>query len=72
MSSTTPFEYARKYPNKIPVFDLILVDEFQDFNETESEFVDLLAQKNEIVIVGDDDQTLYGFKGSFLLHPSEI
>jgi len=50
--------------NKIPVFDLILVDEYQDFNSIESEFVDLLAKKNEIVIVGDDDQALYGFKGS--------
>jgi len=50
--------------NKIPTYDLILIDEYQDFNEKESELVDLLAQKNEIVIVGDDDQALYGFKGS--------
>jgi superfamily I DNA/RNA helicase len=55
---------CKKDPNKIPAFDLILVDEYQDFNETKSEFVDLLAQKNEIVVVGDDDQALYGFKGS--------
>lgn len=48
----------------IPQFDLVLVDEYQDFNEMESAFVDLLAKKNEIVIVGDDDQALYGFKGS--------
>ena len=50
--------------NKIPIFDLVLVDEYQDFNAIESEFVDLLAKKNEIVIMGDDDQALYGFKGS--------
>ena len=50
--------------NQIPEYDLILVDEFQDFNKIESEFIDLLSQKNEIVIVGDDDQALYGFKGS--------
>lgn len=50
--------------NKIPVFDLVLVDEYQDFNSIESEFVDLLAKKNEIVVAGDDDQALYGFKGS--------
>jgi AAA domain len=53
-----------KNDNKIPKHDLILVDEFQDFNEIESEFVDLLCQKNEVVIVGDDDQALYEFKGS--------
>jgi len=55
---------CKKYPNKIPVYDLILVDEYQDFSLIESEFVDLLAQKNNIVIVGDDDQSLYGFRGS--------
>jgi superfamily I DNA/RNA helicase len=51
-------------PNKIPLFDLILVDEYQDFNKEESELVDLLSKKNDIVIVGDDDQALYSFKGS--------
>ena len=57
-------EICKKDPNKIPKYDLILIDEYQDFNSIESEFVDLLAEKNEIVIVGDDDQALYGFKGS--------
>ena len=49
---------------KIPIFDLILVDEFQDFNKEEAELIDLLALKNEVVIAGDDDQALYRFKGS--------
>lgn len=57
-------QICKKDSDKIPVFDLILIDEYQDFNSIESEFVDLLAQRNEIVIVGDDDQTLYVFKGS--------
>ena len=57
-------QICKKDSNKIPVFDLVLIDEYQDFNSVESEFVDLLAQKNEIVIVGDDDQALYAFKGS--------
>jgi hypothetical protein len=55
---------CKKNPGFIPVFDLILVDEYQDFNEVESEFVDILAQKNDLVVVGDDDQALYAFKGS--------
>jgi hypothetical protein len=50
--------------SKIPVYDLILVDEFQDFNKEEAELIDLLASKSEVVIVGDDDQALYRFKGS--------
>lgn len=57
-------QICKKDPLKIPQFDLILVDEFQDFNADESEFIDELAKKNEIVIVGDDDQALYEFKGS--------
>jgi superfamily I DNA/RNA helicase len=56
-------QICKKDDNKIPKFDLILIDEYQDFNSIESEFVDLLA-KSPIVIVGDDDQALYAFKGS--------
>lgn len=57
-------EICKKDAKKIPVFNLILIDEYQDFNVIESDFVDILARKNEIVIVGDDDQALYEFKGS--------
>ncbi len=57
-------QICKKDPRKIPKHDLILIDEFQDFNEIESEFVDLLCLVNEVVIVGDDDQALYEFKGS--------
>jgi len=49
---------------KIPHYDLLLVDEFQDFNEVESQLIDLLAETNKVLIVGDDDQALYEFKGS--------
>lgn len=51
-------------PDKIPNYDLILVDEFQDFNKIEAKLIDQLASRNEILIVGDDDQALYEFKGS--------
>ncbi len=57
-------QICKKDAEKIPKFDLILIDEFQDFNEIEAEFIDLLATKNEMLIVGDDDQALYEFKGS--------
>lgn len=58
-------QMCKKDPSKIPTFDLVLIDEYQDFNSIESELVDLLAQENEIVIVGDDDQVLYSeFRGS--------
>ncbi|MFH1956113.1 MAG: UvrD-helicase domain-containing protein [Patescibacteria group bacterium] len=38
-------QICKKDEDKIPVFDLILVDEYQDFNAIESEFVDLLVKK---------------------------
>lgn len=46
-------------------FSYILVDEFQDINAAQYEVVKLLAgeQKN-LFVVGDDDQAIYGFRGS--------
>lgn len=55
--------------HKIPRFSQILIDEFQDFNKLESTLIDFLAQQNSILVVGDDDQSLYGFKYA---NPSDI
>ncbi len=55
-------EIFNKYPEKIPSYSQILVDEFQDFNKLEMSLIDLLATKNPVLIVGDDDQSLYTFK----------
>lgn len=44
----------------------ILVDEFQDVNLIQYEIIKLLASVNKnIFIVGDDDQTIYSFRGSY-------
>lgn len=43
----------------LDTFDLVLVDEFQDFNGLEAGLIDLIAEDNPIVIAGDDDQALY-------------
>ena len=43
----------------IPAFELILIDEFQDFNRMEASVIELLAEHSRIVIAGDDDQALY-------------
>ena len=46
---------------RIPKYSLILIDEFQDFNRLESRLLSFLSKKSPVVIVGDDDQSLYDF-----------
>lgn len=46
-------------------FEFILLDEFQDINNLQYEIIGLLAGKERnIFAVGDDDQSIYGFRGS--------
>lgn len=46
-------------------YDYILVDEFQDASLIQYRITQLLAEKHRnIFIVGDDDQSIYGFRGS--------
>ncbi len=51
-------EWQKKY-------SYVLVDEFQDINPLQYQIVRLLAQpEDNLFIVGDDDQSIYGFRGA--------
>ena len=46
-------------------FRFILIDEFQDISPDQYEIIKLLAApENNLFIVGDDDQSIYGFRGA--------
>lgn len=47
------------------LYKYILIDEFQDINRIQMNIIELLASPlNNIFVVGDDDQSIYGFRGA--------
>ena len=62
-------ELFEKRPNVLrryqDCFKYILVDEFQDTNLAQSRLMELLAAKHDnLMVVGDDDQSIYRFRGA--------
>lgn len=57
-------EILTKYQDK---FNYILVDEFQDTNKVQFELISLLAARYQnIFVVGDEDQSIYSFRGALV------
>lgn len=65
------YKYLRDNPQcaEKNMFDHVLVDEYQDLNKSEQLVIDFLADKSNIAVIGDDDQSIYSFKYA---HPEGI
>lgn len=57
---TTPFRNS---------FGHVLVDEYQDLNRAEQILLDLLSESGSLIVIGDEDQSIYSFKHA---HPEGI
>ncbi len=51
-----------KYVDK---FKYVFVDEFQDTNKLQFELIEFIAKHKNITVVGDPNQSIYGFRGSY-------
>ncbi|MGN0317366.1 MAG: ATP-dependent helicase [Lachnospira sp.] len=55
-------DYLNAWQDK---YRYILIDEFQDINQAQFDVIKLLSAKyGNLFVVGDDDQSIYGFRGS--------
>ncbi len=64
LKSALQQDEVRKYVGQ--KYDYLFIDEFQDTNPLQWEIVRLLTKDSPIklIVVGDDDQSIYGFRGS--------
>jgi DNA helicase II / ATP-dependent DNA helicase PcrA len=63
-------EVRKKYQDK---FKYVLVDEFQDTNMAQNEIVMLIGGKHKrICVVGDDDQSIYSWRGAKISNITEF
>lgn len=64
-------KYLRDNPasSHLEEYDHVLVDEFQDLNRAEQELLDRISNSGNLIIIGDEDQSIYSFKHA---HPEGV
>jgi superfamily I DNA/RNA helicase len=56
-------EFFESNKDKIPEFDYVLVDEYQDVNDLQIKFIDLVCREH-LFCVGDPRQAIFGWRGA--------
>ena len=63
-----PLELFRQHPERLRAyqdrFSFLLIDEFQDTNRAQYELIKMLGAHGNVCAVGDDDQSIYGWRGA--------
>jgi DNA helicase-2/ATP-dependent DNA helicase PcrA len=71
-----PLTLFRQHPERLNAyqqrFQFILVDEFQDTNRAQYELIRLLGAHGNVCAVGDDDQSIYGWRGADVRNMQEF